>query len=754
MTKMKNLTVKVILALSMLLTNSLTFSESYSDINNLNASLYHQLSVDGITQKDLNDSKIVDHYVTKHNGVTHLVLRQYLNGIEVYQGDIQVNIDKHGNQLNVHNNFLPNLLDNINNRTAIIPADLAILNAADSVNINTTMPTYLLSQSVSENKSAIYSGEGISLIDIPVKLIYQKIDNQAVLAWDVQIQTVIDWWNIKVDAATGDVLDINNWTAHASYDVIPLPNDSPATNGFQLETVVDPHDNVASPFGWHDTNGVNGAEFTDTRGNNVFAQDDLNADNSGGSRPDGSSGLNFNVPWNPAVDPNQEQNLDSAIVNLFYWNNIIHDVMYQYGFDEPSGNFQNNNYGNGGDDSDHVNADAQDGNGTNNANFGTPPDGFTPRMQMYYFIAPPTLEVTAPNSIAGEYPAGAASFGAGYTIAGITGELELVNDGTDNVIDGCQPLIGFTPNKIALIERGGCQFGVKVLNAENAGALGAIVINNEGDGVQSMGPGTVGDQVTITSVFIGQGDGQTLRNELNNDVTIEIKKANIDRDSDFDNGIIIHEYGHGISNRLTGGPANTGCLFNLEQMGEGWSDFFAVVMTARSSDLNTTLRPVGSYATQYAGGFRPFPYTTDMNQNPTTIATLPNVSIPHGIGAVWTQMLWEVYWNLVDKYGFDPDIYNGTGGNNLALQLVIDGLKLQPCGPGFVDGRDAILLADQTNNAGANQCEIWSGFAKRGLGVGASSGNVDIIGDETESFLIPKVCEDLDLIFENGFETP
>ena len=56
---------------------------------------------------------------------------------------------------------------------------------------------------------------------------------------------------------------------------------------------------------------------------------------------------------------------------------------YRYGFTEAAGNFQVNNYGNGGLGGDAVNAEAQDGGGTNNANFGTPPDGTQPRMQMY-----------------------------------------------------------------------------------------------------------------------------------------------------------------------------------------------------------------------------------------------------------------------------------------------------------------------------------------------------------------------------------
>ena len=77
-------------------------------------------------------------------------------------------------------------------------------------------------------------------------------------------------------------------------------------------------------------------------------------------------------------------------------------------------------------------------------------------------------------------------------------------------------------------------------------------------------------------------------------------------------------------------------------------------------------------------------------------------------------MLWDMYWLLIDEYGYDADLVSGSGGNNLALQLVLDGLKLQECNPTFTDGRDAILLADEVNSDGANRCTIWRAFAKRG----------------------------------------
>src|SRR4028119_320792 len=150
------------------------------------------------------------------------------------------------------------------------------------------------------------------------------------------------------------------------------PLESPT--GGSSPGVWNPADALAPPFGWHDTNGAAGAEYTRTRGNNVHAYTDVDANNAvdTGSDPDGGANLQFDYAFDPTKAP--EFYRPSAVVNLFYWNNIVHDVFYQYGFNEAAGNFQTNNYGKGGAGNDYVQAEAQDGNGTNNANFGTPPD--------------------------------------------------------------------------------------------------------------------------------------------------------------------------------------------------------------------------------------------------------------------------------------------------------------------------------------------------------------------------------------------
>ncbi|HSF88018.1 MAG TPA: M36 family metallopeptidase, partial [Saprospiraceae bacterium] len=91
----------------------------------------------------------------------------------------------------------------------------------------------------------------------------------------------------------------------------------------------------------------------------------------------------------------------------------------------------------------------------------------------------------------------------------------------------------------------------------------------------------------------------------------------------------------------------------------------------------------------------------------------------------------------IEMEGIDTNMYDGDGGNNIALQLVMDALKLQPCRPGFVDGRDAILLADELNYGGRHYCAIWDAFAGRGLGVDADQGSSAIYNDGTASFTVP-----------------
>jgi extracellular elastinolytic metalloproteinase len=79
-------------------------------------------------------------------------------------------------------------------------------------------------------------------------------------------------------------------SADASYRVFALPTESPAHGPHEL--IVNPHDLQASPFGWHDVNGADGAEYTYTRGNNVWAFDDRANDNTGSPDESADGGAN------------------------------------------------------------------------------------------------------------------------------------------------------------------------------------------------------------------------------------------------------------------------------------------------------------------------------------------------------------------------------------------------------------------------------------------------------------------------------
>jgi hypothetical protein len=214
--------------------------------------------------------------------------------------------------------------------------------------------------------------------------------------------------------------------------------------------------------------------------------------------------------------------------------------------------------------------------------------------------------------------------------------------------------------------------------------------------------------------------------------------SDIKRDSALDNSVIIHEYAHGISNRLTGGNRQGDCLGTVESrgLGEGWSDALAVYLSQQPFNRNSDNATIGSYVANRTFGIREFPYSLDLEINPLTYNRLFNNTRVHSIGTVWATMLYEVYWGLVDKHGFSENWYNAkqVKGNIIAMQVVIGGMTLQPCNPTLQQARDAIIAADFTYYGGENKCLIWKAFAKRGAGLDA------IQDDFQNGFALPEEC--------------
>lgn len=773
-----------IIGLTPFITSAQSFEEKMT--NQLQTYLLDHVEEYGISVGDIQNSRVSDLYQSSHNGVTHLYLAQEHQGIELRSGILSASIWK-GEVMSVSHRFVTDLAGQAPVHSPSISQEEAINAAASYLELTDYSSIVLEARATGPNSYTEYLVPGLSNQTIPVKLAWIQDENgQIQLAWEIRIYTTNyqHWWGIWVDAQSEEILGQEDWVIHCNwgdgpesdhlghthnlskaseelalfapmqimatpeYRVFDYPVESP--NHGSRTLAVDPSDSVASPFGWHDIDGMSGEEFTITRGNNVWAQDDQNGDNGLGASPDGGSSLIFDYSLPSGVAPSGY--LDASTTNLFYWNNLIHDVFYQYGFDEVSGNFQENNYGKGGQQGDFVFADAQDGSGLNNANFSTPPDGNSGRMQMFLWATGgggtvDLLTVNSPAGIAGPYGSAAAGFGPGVPATPLTADVVLVVD-SSNTADACSPVVNFSElaGKIALVDRGNCDFVSKVQRCQDAGAIAVIFVNNQPNGIFS--PGGNGAGITIPSIMITQTDGNAIKASLQNgpvNATLSNPGNPNDKDGSFDNGIISHEYGHGISTRLTGGPSIS-CLSNQEQAGEGWSDFFSLVMTTDISNQGADIRGIGTFAFGQptdGTGIRTYPYSTNIFASPYTYDDVKTLSIPHGVGSVMCSMLWDMYWAMVDQYGYDSDLYRGTGGNNMAIQLVIDGLKLQPCAPGFVDIRDAILLADEINYGGMNKCLIWEVFARRGLGFSADQGSSGSRSDGIEGYDIHPSCQEI-----------
>ncbi|CAE6434636.1 unnamed protein product [Rhizoctonia solani] len=193
------------------------------------------------------------------------------------------------------------------------------------------------------------------------------------------------------------------------------------------------------------------------------------------------------------------------------------------------------------------------------------------------------------------------------------------------------------------------------------------------------------------------------------------------RDSALQNDIVVHEFTHGVSNRMTGGGTG-GCLQATEAsgLGEGWSDAMADITEVKTNPIPDFT--TGSYVMNTKTGARSYPYSTDKKTNPLTYSSLVTKKEVHQIGEVWATMLHELLAALVEKYGFSDDLGSSSSEMKDYSHLMIDGFQLQPCNPTFISARDAIIQADACRYGGENKCLIWKAFAKRGLGMGAKEG--------------------------------
>nr|AJD23139.1 extracellular elastinolytic metalloproteinase [Onygena corvina] len=533
--------------------------------------------------------RVVDDHYVGTNGVGHVYFKQTAHGLDIDNADFNVNIGRDGKIFTFGDSFFKGEVPKTN---PMVKRDFsdpvkALQGAVKTLKIP-VKPENAKATPVEGTESFKFTGTSGALSDPSAKLVYIQKDGQLHLTWRVETDVGDNWLLSYVDAKNTDTVhNVVDYVASADYKVFAWGLNDP-TEG-QPSTISDPWNNSASPYTWQSDGNT---QYTQTRGNNIAAQDNPDGGEQweNNYRPD-SPELSFVYDYSDSSSPADYK--DFAITQLFYTTNVYHDVLYALGFTEAAGNFQTNNGDKGGRGNDMAICNAQDGSGTNNANFATPPDGQPGRMRMY------TWTTAEPN-----------------------------------------------------------------------------------------------------------------------------------RDGDLEAGIVIHEYTHGLSNRLCGGPANSNCLNELESggMGEGWGDFYATAIRLKQGDTRNTDYTMGEWAANRAGGIRKYPYSTNLQTNPYMYADIQNMNEVHGIGTVWATILYEVMWNLIDDHGKNEDIMPNmvdgvpTDGRMLAMKLVLDGMTLMPCNPTFLQARDSIIDADQALTQGANKCSLMKAFAKRGLGSNARKG--------------------------------
>jgi Zn-dependent metalloprotease len=532
-------------------------------------SIAREFLADHATMFGLNKSQIVEMKLKnedKDEGATFLNYEQTIDGIPVFQSQVQVAINSSGQVMSINEGLvIPN--DGMNTTPSLSESE-GLARAFLSTG-RLTPPSFEVMQNRQERggRSVYKNPLGENRENLLSGLTIMRVGPRAVLAWHSYMDVGSnEWYEVLIDAKTGATLYRYNLYADVAQGTVFRVNGlgQRALVSFVGDTAIN------TTAGWMGASTV-------TTGNNVDAYLDTNGDN----QPDAintttlrngrafSSTQNFSFTFTAGVDPRTLR--AASVTNLFYFNNIMHDFAYRLGFTEAAGNFQTNNFGRGGIGNDPVRAEAQDGSGTNNANFATPPDGSRPRMQMFLFTR-----------------------------------------GTANLND--------------------------------------------------------------------------------------------DRDGAFDGDVVLHEYGHGISNRLVGGPSNTSCLGGTQAgaMGEGWSDYWATTF------YNNGV--VGEYVTNNTTrGIRRAAYTVPANTIHDSYADLGNQGFEvHNDGEIWAAALWDLRQTL---------------GATIANRLVLQGMKFTPCSPSFLNARDGILTADQNLNGGANRCSIWRVFARHGMGVSARGNN-------------------------------
>ncbi len=740
-------------------------------------------------------------------GASIVSFSQEVEGIEVFRQSLEVLLDKDNQLVAMSGHLSPvaseakgsRLRFTLNPREAIALAwrDLH----GENLPASSLLPTGRVQGPYSHYE--LSPGPRRTLFSSParVRQIFFPLTDALEPAYYVELDTTPadgtegDFYAYAISANDGRLLYRHDFSAHQDYTYrvwadaesphipydgpqgnAPTPHPTGQPDGYQAPFVAPNLVTLSNvPFSRNDPWLPLGA--TETLGNNVEAYTDAvtpNGYSPGDLRATTTAANTFDHVYDLGLTPNVSNPQQmAAVTQLFFVNNFLHDWFYDVGFDEAAGNAQQNNYGRGGVEGDSLRAEAQDSAGRNNANMATPADGGRPRMQMYLYDTRGrrTLTIPAPHANAGTTTVGVATFGPQQFE--VTASIALAGDGIvgtgGTVNDACEPLTNASDvaGKLVLVDRPGCAFIVKALNAQAAGAVGVVIANTVPGGASFSMTGRE-PGVTIPVVSASYTLGTVLRDTPPESVTL--LRDGPDHDGALDNTIVAHEWTHYLSNRLVG---NANGLTNNQgqSMGEGWSDFMGLLMTVREGDdlvpSNAGFGGVyarGAYANSgglnggtnqgFYWGNRRYPYTLDMTKNPLTLRYIQNgVALPaeipanvsnktgannsevHASGEVWAVMLWECYASLLR----DTGRLTFAQAQQRMKEYLVTSLKLTPKAPTFLEARDAMLAAAYANDP--KDYELFSrAFARRGAGaraVAPDRSSTDHVGVK-ESFAIGK----------------
>ncbi|HZW07791.1 MAG TPA: M36 family metallopeptidase, partial [Phycisphaerales bacterium] len=358
----------------------------------------------GFAPEELTRNRLPRDFVTKHNGVRSVTVQQVHEGVDVFEATLRLSVTSRGELINLSST----MLDRPEAGFAVEPpklsaAEALALAAADA---GVTLAAASLKATEPESgrdRRTVWAAPASLRSDEPLvtRLVYFPLTrDRLVPAWAVVVPQhgVGHTYDTLIDAVDGKVLHrTDRLLCAAPVTMRVFTGDSPAPMspglpspaGTQAPMVarelitINPQDvQEWSPQGW-----IPDGTF-ETIGNNVAAHTDADGNNSADlPRPSGGASLTFDFEMDLAQPPSAYR--DAAVTQMFYLCNTYHDRLYALGFDEPAGNYQNDNFGNGGAGGDRIQADVQDSASSNNANFGTSGnDGSGGRVQMFLWTSP------------------------------------------------------------------------------------------------------------------------------------------------------------------------------------------------------------------------------------------------------------------------------------------------------------------------------------------------------------------------------